>query len=102
VTACPSCRSCFCLFAAVFLDLLEFGLGELAWHVVAGHLGALHVVPDVLDDLGVGQGSDVPGVAKLETDAITRRMIFPERVTRTGAAPARQAAARSRSIAFAR
>src|SRR5215469_14937675 len=65
VAACPSCWSCFCLFAAVFLDLLEFGLGELAWHVVAGDLGTLHVVPYVLDDLGVGQGGDVPDVGEV-------------------------------------
>ena len=35
------------LVAAELLDLLELGLGQVAWHVVSGDLGALHVVPDV-------------------------------------------------------
>jgi hypothetical protein len=38
------------------------------------------MMPNVLDDLGVGQGGDIPTSAKLETDAITRRMIFPDLV----------------------
>ena len=67
VTAYPSCRSCFCLFAAVLLDLLELGLCQLARHVVAGDLGALHVVPDVFDDLGVGQGGHVPDIGDVTT-----------------------------------
>ena len=55
----------FGLFGAVLLDLLKLGLSQLAWHVVAGHLGALHVVPDVLHDLGVGQGGDVADVGEV-------------------------------------
>jgi hypothetical protein len=50
------------LLAAELLDLLEFGLGPIPRHVVLGDLRALHMVADVLDDLGVGQGGDVPDV----------------------------------------
>src|SRR5262249_60395766 len=50
------------LLAPELLDLLKFGLGELAGHVVPGDLLALHVVADVVDDLGVGQSGDVADV----------------------------------------
>ena len=46
-------------------DLLELGFGQLTRHVIVGDLGALHVVPDVLDDLGVGQGGDIADVGEV-------------------------------------
>src|SRR6516164_9785506 len=50
---------------AELLDLLELSLGQAARHIVLGDFHALHVVPDVLDDLRVGQGGDVPDVSEV-------------------------------------
>jgi hypothetical protein len=54
----PRCPVSHCrLLAAELLDLLELGLGQVVRHVVPGDLRALYVMPDVVDDLGVCQGS---------------------------------------------
>src|SRR5271166_1007641 len=53
------------LFGAERLDLGRFGLGELARHLAVRGLGRLYLVPDVLDDLGVGQRGDVADVGEV-------------------------------------
>src|SRR5262249_20137790 len=43
----------------------EFGLTELARDLALGDLGALHLVPDLLHDLRVGERGDVAGVGEV-------------------------------------
>ena len=68
------------LLAAELLDLLELGLGQVARHVVAGDLLGLHVVPDSSTISGLASVVTSPTSAKLEIDAMTRRMILPDLV----------------------
>src|SRR5205807_1756010 len=46
-------------------DLLALGLGQLARHLALGHLGALHLMPDRLDHLWVGQRGDIADVGEV-------------------------------------
>ena len=64
-------------------DLISclLGLAQLALLFALGPLGALHLLPDLLHDLRVGQRGDVPDVGEVgDVAAITRRMILPDLV----------------------
>ena len=62
------------------LDLLALLRRELARSLAAGHLLALDVVLDLLDDAGSAKRRRVAESAKFGDVAMTRRMILPDRV----------------------